>query len=143
LLRRSRILFSQMKLEHLRGEIALVGGLKQTGPTKPILDMLEESKLIQINDDIVKMAGAGPLNAFLSGGIPPFGENIEQTARTDAGENHQVGRESVTQSLPKIPLPLGPTRLAYIQLPADWEPKELKKLIKILQIALGDDSENV
>jgi hypothetical protein len=45
------------------------------------------------------------------------------------------------QGAARIPLPLGPTRLAYIQLPEDWEPKELKKLIKILQIALGDDSE--
>jgi hypothetical protein len=37
-----------MKLERLKGEIALAGGINQTGPTKPILDMLEEAKLIQI-----------------------------------------------------------------------------------------------
>jgi hypothetical protein len=41
----------------------------------------------------------------------------------------------------RVPLPLGPNRLAYIELPSDWDKKELRKLIKLLEISLGDDEE--
>ena len=33
-----------------------------------------------------------------------------------------------------MPIPLAPGRLAYIQLPKDWKPQELKKLISILNL---------
>ena len=41
----------------------------------------------------------------------------------------------------RTPIPLGPGRLAHVELPADWKPKELKKLLKMLELALGDDEE--
>jgi hypothetical protein len=46
-----------------------------------------------------------------------------------------------TPSLPNVirtPLPLGPGRLAYIELPEDWKPSELKKLLRLLALSLGD-----
>lgn len=39
----------------------------------------------------------------------------------------------------RTPIPLGPGRLAYIELPHNWKPTELKKLLKMLELALGDD----
>lgn len=41
----------------------------------------------------------------------------------------------------RTPIVLGPGRWAYIELPPDWRPKELRKLIKILELALSEDSE--
>jgi len=38
---------------------------------------------------------------------------------------------------------LGASRRAYLQLPDDWGTNELPKLLKLLQIALGDDSEGI
>lgn len=38
----------------------------------------------------------------------------------------------------RTPLPLGPGRLAYIELPKDWKPSELKKLLRLLALSLGD-----
>jgi len=130
-----------MKLELLKGEIALAGGLKQTGPTKAVLEMLEEAKVIQITDDTVRIpAVTGPFTR-LAAGLDPISEISEHRARTSTEYNREIFATVGSQSLPKIPLPLGPKRLAYIELPEDWTSKELPKLIKILQIALGDDSE--
>jgi hypothetical protein len=43
--------------------------------------------------------------------------------------------------LNRMPIPLGRERLAYLELPADWNVKELKKLVSILKLALGDDTD--
>lgn len=45
----------------------------------------------------------------------------------------------------RTPLPLGPGRLAYIELPNDWKPSELKKLLRLLALSLGDveDEQNL
>lgn len=37
------------------------------------------------------------------------------------------------------PIPLGPGRIAHIELPSDWKPHELKKLLKLLALTLGTD----
>lgn len=41
----------------------------------------------------------------------------------------------------RTPIPLGPGKLAYIELPSGWQSKDLKKLLRLLTLALGDDSE--
>lgn len=41
----------------------------------------------------------------------------------------------------RTPLPLGPGKLAYIELPSGWQSKDLKKLLRLLTLALGEDSE--
>jgi hypothetical protein len=63
-----------------------------------------------------------------------------------SGNSSAVGSASTlppdTESI-QMPIPLAPGRLAYIQLPKDWKPKEVKKLISILNLSLGvDDSED-
>lgn len=40
-----------------------------------------------------------------------------------------------------IPIPLGIARLAYLRLPEDWTGRELPRLIKMIQLALGEDTD--
>lgn len=40
------------------------------------------------------------------------------------------------------PIPLGLGRLAYLELPIGWQKKELKKLVKIIELALQGDAES-
>jgi hypothetical protein len=42
----------------------------------------------------------------------------------------------------RLPIPLGRDRLAFIELPENWNPKELNKLVSILKLALGEDSDS-
>jgi hypothetical protein len=119
-----------------------IGGIKEIGPTKPILDMLEESKLIQVADDTVRIMGL-PAQLPIRALSHPMNES---SVLTDTIDNATSASQKVDQSFAepegaRIPLPLGPRRLAFIQLPKDWQARELSKLIKILQIALEDDSE--
>lgn len=115
-----------MKVDLLKGEIALAGGLndksRQMPFIKAVVDLLQESRLIQINEDIVR--GDGPPAPVQ----PPINEQPRKAALTPSFGGSQ------------IPLPLGPARLAYIQLPEDWSARELPKLIKILELALGEDT---
>jgi hypothetical protein len=130
-----------MKLELLKGEIAIAGGLSQTGPTKPILDMLEEAKVIQVTDDTVRIpAVSGP---FTMGNANFIAEVARSSESSSAIGHWESEASSPIPGAARIPLPLSPTRFAYIQLPEGWEPKELKKLIKILQVILGDDLEEI
>jgi hypothetical protein len=49
--------------------------------------------------------------------------------------------QSISDDAIRMPIALGPGRLAHIELPRDWKPTELKKLLAILKLSLGDDSE--
>lgn len=82
---------------------------------KPVLDMLQESKLIEVDSDTVRLAnrhGLGDQRPPPPPAPPP------------------------THGLPIL---LGPNRLAYIQLPSDWDKKDLPKLLKLLALSLGDE----
>jgi hypothetical protein len=61
----------------------------------------------------------------------------------DQGEHVQQRREPPPppEDVTRTPIPLGPGRLAYIELPKGWESKDLKKLLRLLTLALGEDSE--
>ncbi len=122
----------EVSTDFLKGTIAIATGVKDKGmgvmAANTILDLLQESKLIQIDNDVIRIASAGP----------PVSPNEPIKAVSPASPNTPMGQVQPTRG---IPLPLGPTRLAYIQLPDNWESKELPKLLKLLQIALGDDSE--
>jgi hypothetical protein len=124
-----------VKVDLIKSEIAIAAGLKHAGPTKPIIDLLQESKLIRIDDDVIRIAGETPVR---KPDAPPVSPNEPMKPESPASPNGPMGQGQMARG---IPLPLGPTRLAYIQLPENWESKELPKLLKLLQIALGDDTE--
>jgi hypothetical protein len=39
----------------------------------------------------------------------------------------------------KGPIALGPGKLAFVELPQNWEKRDLSKLLKMLALALGDE----
>jgi hypothetical protein len=119
-----------VQIELLKGEIALAGSLadktKQGGATKAILDLLQEARLIEVRDEVVR-----PIS---EGGGPQSG-GISLSLRPTAPEGKP--QQSVNET--EIPIALDASRRAYLRLPGDWQTKELPKLLKLLQITLGDD----
>jgi hypothetical protein len=71
---------------------------------------------------------------------PPAGTNDESTGQ---GEKVQLYHEppAPPADVTRTPIPLGPGKLAYIELPNGWQSKDLKKLLRLLTLALGEDSE--
>lgn len=61
---------------------------------------------------------------------PPAVKEEKQRQAEESGDKSDVVR---------TPIPLGVGRLAHIELPRDWDKKEMKKLLKMLEIVLGDD----
>ena len=92
-------------------------------------------RLIAINDDTVSLSRPG------GGRLDP--SVIKEEFR--AGEIQQ-GIPEVREEVPAAPkgyiptpFPLGPNRLAYLSLPGDWNPKELPKLLKMIELAFGEE----
>ncbi len=128
-----------VNIDLLRGEIALAGNVtdktKQGGATKAILDLLQEARLIEVRDDLVRpISGTAMDKPNHEAGNPPL-------PRRTAEEEQLRRSVDEAEALRMIPIPLGASRRAYLQLPEDWDTNELPKLLKLLQIALGDDFE--
>jgi hypothetical protein len=128
-----------VKTDVLRGEVLVAAEVADSDKmmslrAKSVLDMLHESRLIELNEDVVRVGSTATKQPELTPSAPP---NEPLKAAALASPNAALGQAQMPRG---IPLPLGPTRLAYLQLPDNWEPKELSKLIKLLQIALGDES---
>ena len=126
-----------MNMQAFKGEIMLRLGLNhkswQLPYIKTLLDFLEESQLIAIKDDTVSLIVG--LRVKVEGNLA-----MSDSVNQPQGEAKQP---VIVQHGDRLPLPLGPSRLAYIELPPDWDRKELRKLIKLLEISLGDDEEVV
>lgn len=100
---------------------------RQAAFVKPLLDMLQESKLIEMDSDTVRLANTRGFGGKVLGyDLPPPRDDSPPPA---------------SPQVQGLPILLGPNRLAYLQLPKDWEKKDLPKLLKMLQLALGDDVE--
>jgi hypothetical protein len=125
-----------MTLDALRGAIIVAAGLSKDNRNvafvKTVIDMLQESGLVTVDSDAIY-----PTRST---------ERVVNDSRTDlAAEQRQTATESTGDApiTPKgyipTPFPLGPNRLAYLSLPGDWKSSELSKLIKMIELALGDD----
>jgi hypothetical protein len=128
-----------VKTDLLKGEIALASSLtdrtRQPAATKTILDMLQEAKLLNVTEDMITV---GSVDKPPAEDKPYLSPNAPMGSGSSASPNAPMGQGQMPRG---IPLPLGPSRLAFIQLPDDWQPKELGKLIRILQVALGESDE--
>ena len=127
-----------MATQAFKGEAMILLGLNQNSWQLPfiktLLDFLEEAQLITVRDDTVSLVVGGeigekPFFAPASSGQIPPQEPPKLPPHQPYGD--------------RLPLPLGPNRLAYLELPPDWDKRELRKLIKLLEISLGDDEEVV
>jgi hypothetical protein len=121
-----------MKPDSFKAEIMILLDLhedsRQIPFIRPLLDMLNESGIVQVSDEGVSLreSDLGPKSRVSTV------ENKMGSPKPLEKERH----DPVTGI--RLPLPLGPGRLAYIELPDGWDQKELPKLLKILELALGD-----
>lgn len=125
-----------MTLEEMKAQFIAFAGINENSKHltyfKAIFDLLEESAIVQISGDTVL-----------------FNHMIEWEAENAPLSNLQWDhvRPAFTYSEPaspapnntRTPLPLGLGRIAYLELPHDWKRKELPKLIKILELTLGEE----
>jgi hypothetical protein len=123
----------EMKIDTFRAEVLLRLGIspsnRQAVFIKPVLDMLQESKIILMDSDTIKLENT---NRGLGAG------EVYKPPPPPPPHDEDTPPPLLTKGLPIL---LGPNRLAYLQLPKDWEKKDLPKLLKMLQLALGDDVE--
>lgn len=136
-----------MKLESFRGQIMILAGINQKSASmqwiKSFLDILQEAELIQVNDDTVSIRAsrsspsASPSAPLSVSASPTQSASASPSPSESDSENRQRALATGTS---RVPIALGPERLAYIDLPADWNnKKDLGKLLKLLQLSLGDD----
>ena len=129
-----------MNPDLFKGQIIAAAGLKGDSflipYVKTIVDMLDESKLIQVSEDAI-----APGRPAANGGGAKRQEQEKVSGegklvhRTDSN-----GSERDNEGRTRTPLPFGPSRLGYIELPKDWEQKELPKLLKMLELILGGEN---
>ncbi len=65
--------------------------------------------------------------------------NAENGSTQGATPNQQSSNFQSPSDVIRTPIPLGLGRTAYVELPKDWKPSDLKKLIGILQLSLGEE----
>ncbi len=94
---------------------------RQAQFVKPVFDMLEDAGLIKIDGDTVSLENVTGLKEKLPP-PPPLPEHEKPPPPADG-----------------LPILLGPNRIVYLRLPNDWDAKkDLMKLLKLLEISLGD-----
>jgi hypothetical protein len=133
----------QVKRDFLEGTIALAVGIteknKQVVPVNAILELLQESQLIELTDDAAKAPSVSVLNSHL--GLEST-ENRAQEIKRESVSIRDANAATSEQRKSGIPFALGPSRLVHVQLPEDWNgPKDLPRLLKLMQIALGESEE--
>lgn len=121
-----------MSTEAFNGQVILVMGLHAKSHSlvyiRTLIDLLVESKLIVVNDDGVGLRSGAEIRA---------GKKREEDEEGNEGSAPPPPPPSEHQG---IPIALGVRRLAYLELPEDWQSKELPKLIKLIQISLEEES---
>ena len=126
---------SPMSLEAFRGEIVVLTGLGANSRNLPflkaIVDMLQESTLVKVENDEISWQGV------YIGSISGRAEIPARQTPTTAQEV-TVTRGTLQSTGTVIPISLGVGRLVQVELPSDWTSKDLPKLLKMLEISLSD-----
>lgn len=121
-----------MSTDSFNGQVILAMGLHAKSPSltyiRTLMDLLVESQLVKVTDD-----GIG----LRSGGEVPTGKKGED--RKVIGK-HDPSTPPTDFEHRGVPIALGVRRLAYLELPDDWHPKELQKLLKLIQLSLEEES---
>jgi hypothetical protein len=120
----------EMKTDTFKGDVIIRLGLnpndRQAQFIKPLFEMLQEAGLIIMDDDTVALAN-----------VHAFGKKGEHEILPSNQNLHQENPPPTFGA--RLPVLLGPNRLAFIELPKDWDKKDLPKLLKLLEISLGDE----
>ena len=122
-----------MSVEAFKAQLITLAQLTANSPTlgflRAVIDYLEDAEVLKNEGDTIVYTGHG----FSPGKAKEevVFERIPPPPPPSPPE--EIG----------IPIPLGVGRLAYLRLPERWTSKELPKLLKLIELALGDDnSEN-
>jgi hypothetical protein len=117
-----------MTVESFKGHLITVAQLKSNSPTlnyiRTVIDYLEAADVIQTNGDNITYTGHG---------ISPRA-NDQPTEQAPPPPPPPSPTEG-------MPIPLGVNRKATLKLPEDWTSRDLPRLIKMIQLALGEDTE--
>jgi len=126
-----------MTVDALRGAIIVAAGLSKDNRhvafVKSVIDMMEESGLVTLDGDTIYPTRTTERVANDVRNELPLEQR--QTATASAATDAPIAPKGYIPT----PFPLGPNRLAYLSLPGDWKSSELPKLIKMIELALGDD----
>jgi hypothetical protein len=77
----------------------------------------------------------GPRKKRVGNGKQNAGDKPEQKGKErEPKENPPLDPDSI-----RMPIALGPERIAYIELPKNLEPKEITRLLAILKLSLGEE----
>lgn len=117
-----------MSVEGFRGHVITMAQLTANSPTlnyvKTITDYLEAANVIETNGDDVTYIGHGV-------SIKADETPARQTPPPPPPPLQAEG----------MPIPLGPNRRAHLRLPDDWTSRDLPRLMKMIELALGEDTE--
>jgi len=120
-----------MTVDAFKGHVITMAQLTASSPTlnyvKTIIDYIEAAEVLRIDGDNVIFTGHG-----FSG----------YSAGSKEGEKLTLSPQPPPPLPPEdIPIPLGLNRRAHLQLPEQWTSKELPKLLKMIELILGDETE--
>jgi hypothetical protein len=120
-----------MSLEAFRGEIVMVTGLDENSRNlqfmKAVIDMLQESMLVRIENDEITYMGVHIVSLSGQHDAPkPMREDLVKPSAA----------RMMTERT--IPIPLGLGRLVHVELPEDWSSRDLPKLLKMLELSLSE-----
>lgn len=124
-----------------KGQIIMAAGLDSKSFmlqfVKTIMDMLADSGLVQIFDD-----GVSPGRFNMS--TQPA-ETLSDTSNEGRDKRSRRQHSDTVESTERsertrTPIPFGADRLGYLELPNDWDQKELPRLLKMIELIFSPDS---
>ena len=144
-----------MSVQDFKVELMLLGGISEDSRllryVTTILDMLVEADLVRVADNSVTLVNAswaairghaGTEGESLASGVagtgaPAIAIGVSDSTRVqDKAQVATVNQRTGTE----VPLALGPGRLVYVTLPADWDyKKDLRKFLQLAQLALSEE----
>jgi len=133
-----------MKMDALRGAIIVAAGLSKDSRNvvfvKSIVDLLGESGLVTFDEDAVLPARSMNRSPSLAT-TPPEPSRTEATEQPSSGWDASREAPIAPKGYIPTPFPLGRNRLAYLSLPGDWTPSELPRLLKMIELAFGEEKD--
>ena len=135
----------QVKLDAFKAQVILLAGLNESSTNlayiRALVDMLVEAAVVKVEGDTLSLHSAMSRKPPEELERAKSGEKERKAEESDGTPTHIADHRGAPGVL-RTPIALSPDRLAYIELPADWNgKKELAKLLKLLQLSLGDEVE--